>query len=59
MTVISIDDACVCFKIMGLKSYKSGYDVTLSKAQVDSNAMCLRDWCAKHPEDKEPLNLNV
>ena len=55
MTVESIDDTGeVCFCIMGLRSRKDGYYVTLGRDQVNLQAMCLDDWCQKHPEDAHP-----
>ena len=55
VTVESINDMGeVCFCIMGLRSRKDGYYVTLSRDQANLQAMCLDDWCQKHPEDAKP-----
>lgn len=52
--VLEIGDDYIDFRIIGLKSNKDGYEVTLSKEQALVNAICLIDWCNAHPEDVEP-----
>lgn len=54
MTVTSIDDGNVYFRVDGLKAYSHGYNVKMSANNAVMNAVCLRDWCDKHPEDVKP-----
>ena len=54
VTVDRIGSDDVGFLIMGLRSYKEGYYVTLSKADAQTHAMCLNAWYTNHPEDAQP-----
>ena len=54
VTVNAIDNDVVSFRILGLKSYKDGYAVEMSRSDAEMNAICLDDWCDKHPQDAQP-----
>ena len=57
VTVDSIDGDDVSFCIMGMRRFKNGYYVTLSKSEASIHATCLIDWCRTHPEDVNPNSV--